>query len=240
MEDQLKRFLSVSSEYGRGDGSGYGSGYGNGYGRGYGSENGRGYGSGDGSGDGGGYGSGYGSEDGSGYGRGDGRGYGRGHGSGDGSGIKSYNGKPVYVIDGVQTMIDQVRGNVAKGKIVNADLTTTPCWIAKQDGRFAHGATLREARESLLEKLFDDMPEAERLSAFVQAHEPGKLYPNTDYFSWHHRLTGSCEMGRRQFARDHGIDVEHGSMTPEAFIRLTVTSFGGSTIAKLREFYPDT
>lgn len=208
MEDELKRFLSVSRGDGRGDGSGSGSGYGSGSG------------SGDGSGDGSGYGSGY--------------------GSGDGSGVESFNGRTVYRIDGVRTLIDQVRGNVAKGRILNEDLTTMPCWIVKQDDHFAHGATLHEAQEAALSKAFDDMPEAERLAAFVQAHAPGKPYPNTDYFSWHHRLTGSCEMGRRQFASVHGIDVEHGSMTPEAFIRLTEHSYGGSTIAKLRDSYPAT
>ena len=83
------------------------------------------------------------------------------------------------------------------------------------------------------------MPEADRIAAFVQAHKPGQVYPNPDFFSWHHRLTGSCEMGRKQFARDHEIDVEHGSMTPEAFIRLTESAYGSSTIRKLKEFYPE-
>ena len=44
-------------------------------------------------------------------------------------------------------------------------------------------------------------------------------------------------MGRRQFARDHEIDVEHGSMTPEDFIRLTESAYGGSTIRKLKPLY---
>lgn len=149
----------------------------------------------------------------------------------------SFDGRAVYQIDGVATLIDHVRGNVARGEILNGDLTLTPCFVVKQDDKFAHGKTLHEAREALLEKLFDDMPETERLDAFRTAHEPGKVYPNTDFFSWHHRLTGSCEMGRRQFARDHGIDVENGSMTPEDFIRLTENAYGGSTVRKLRQLY---
>ena len=44
-------------------------------------------------------------------------------------------------------------------------------------------------------------------------------------------------MGRWQFARDHGIDVERGSMTPEDFIRLTENAYGGSTIRKLKPLY---
>lgn len=86
-----------------------------------------------GSGYGDGYGSGYGS--GSGYGYGDGDGY----GSGSGSGIKKYDGEDVHMIDGVQTIITAVHGNIAKGTILQKDLTLTPCFMAKVDGFFAHG-----------------------------------------------------------------------------------------------------
>ena len=166
-------------------------------------------------------------------------GYGYGYGYGDGDGITKYDGRAVYQIDGVATLISHVRRDMARGAILNGDLTLTPCYIVKQEDRFAHGRTLREAREALLEKLFDDMPESERIDAFVKAHKPGAVYPNADFFSWHHRLTGSCEMGRRQFARDHSIDVDRGSMTPEAFITLTRNAYGGSIIRKLQEFYPE-
>ena len=167
---------------------------------------------------------------------GDGSGNGSGDGSGDG--ITQFNGEPVYRIDGVPTIIRRLHGDsVARGCILNSDLTLTPCYVVKQIDKFAHGETLHAAREALLEKLFDDMPEADRLAAFVEAHTAGRVYPNTDFFAWHHRLTGSCEMGRKQFAADHGIDVEHGSMTPEAFIHLTENAYGSSTIRKLKPYY---
>ena len=229
MEDVIKAFLSIRDGYGSGDGSGYGSGDGSGYGSGYGSGSGSGSGSGYGYGDGSGYG----------YGDGSGDGDGSGYGSGDGSGIIEYDGRAVYLIDGLPTLITHVRGDIARGSVLNGDLTLRPCYIVKQEDRFAHGETLHKAREALLEKLFDDMPEGERIEAFVKAHKPGAVYPNADFFSWHHRLTGSCEMGRRQFARDHAIDVEHGSMTPEAFIALTIGAYGGSTIRKLQEYYQE-
>lgn len=87
-----------------------------------------------GSGSGYGYGDGYGY--GSGYGYGGGYGYGSGDGSGDGSGIKSFNGEQIYRIEGVNTLIHSVRGNIAHGAILNGDLTLTPCYIVKQDGFF--------------------------------------------------------------------------------------------------------
>ena len=191
-------------------------------------------------GDGSGFGSGSGYGDGSGYGSGFGSGSGSGDGSGDGSGfgkgIVQINGHRVYYIDGIPTIIDHARGGVAKGKILRSDLTFATCFIVKQDGVFAHGDTLREAMDALRDKLFEDMPEEERIASFVAEHKPGVPYPNTDLFDWHHRLTGSCEAGRRAFVSDHGIDMD-GKTTPEDFIRLTKNAYGGSVIKKLGRHY---
>lgn len=209
LDDKVKAFLSVTS------GSGYGSGSGSGSGDGYG----------DGSGDG----SGYGSDDGS----GDGSGSGYGYGSGDGYGIKNFNGEAVYKIDGVNTLIRSVRGNTAHGAILNGDLTLTPCYIVKQDNVFAHGETLREAMEALRDKLFEDMPEDERIDTFLRETDREKAYPTQYFYDWHHRLTGSCDMGRKQFARDHGVDLEHGMMTLTEFLELTKDAYGGDVIRKV-------
>ena len=211
LDDKIKAFLSVNYGYGSGDGYGYG------YGSGYGSGDGSGYGDGDGSGDG----------------DGDGSGYGYGDGYGDGSGIKSFNGEPVHRIDGVNTLIRSVRGNTAHGVIVNADLTLTPCYIVKQDNVFAHGETLRKAMEALRDKLFEDMPEEERIAMFLSETDRGKTYPTQYFYDWHHRLTGSCDMGRKQFARDHGVDLDHGMMTLTEFLELTKGAYGGDVIRKV-------
>ena len=255
LDDKIKAFLSVNSGYGYGsgygdgsgdgsgdgDGSGYGSGYGDGsgYGSGYGDGSGSGYGSGYGdgsgygSGDGSGYGSGSGYGYGSGYGDGSGDGYGSGSGSGYGDGIKSFNGERVYRVDGVSTLIRSVRGNTAHGAIVNNDLTIMPCYIVKQDNVFAHGETLREAMEALRDKLFEDMPEDERIDTFLRETDREKAYPTQYFYDWHHLLTGSCDMGRKQFARDHGVDLKHGMMTLTKFLELTKDAYGGDVIRKV-------
>ena len=186
--------------------------------------------SGDGYGSGPGYGSGYG--DGDGDGSGDGSGYGSGDGYGDG--LKSINGKKVYLVDGIATTISHIHGNTAKGTIVNNDLTETPCYIVKEGRYFAHGETLAEANAALQDKLFDEMPAEERIAAFWECHKKGIKYPTKDFFEWHHKLTGSCLMGRQQFAKDHDIDLE-GEMTVEEFIALTKNSFGGEIIKRLEE-----
>ena len=167
------------------------------------------------------------------YGYGYGYGSGSGDGSGYGDGIKSFNGEPVYRIDGVNTLIHSVRGNTAHGAILNGDLTLTPCYIVKQDNVFAHGETLRGAMEALREKLFEDMPEEERIAMFLSETDRGKTYPTQYFYDWHHRLTGSCDMGRKQFARDHGVDLEHGMMTLTEFLELTKDAYGGDVIRKV-------
>lgn len=212
---------------GDGDGSGDGSGYGDGDGSGYGGGDGDGYG----------YGSGSGYGDGSGDGSGDGDGYGYGYGSGDGSGygIKSFCGEPVHMVDGVATIIRVVRGNIARGLILNGDLTTSPCYVAKQDDVFAHGRSLREAMEALRDKLFEDIPEDERISAFLAETERGKKYPARYFYDWHHRLTGSCDMGRAAFARDHGIDVDTYELDLDEFLQLTRAAYGGDVIRRVIE-----
>ena len=207
-----------------GDGSGYnnGDGYGNGYGYGYG--DGTGYCDGYCDGNGYGYGDGY----------GDGTGYCDGDGNGNGDGIKSFNGKKVYIIDGVQTIIKSVRGNVAKGFILQDDLTLKPCFIVKENNLFAHGNTLHDAFTALQEKLYDESTEEERISKFKEHfNDFSKKYPASDLFVWHHTLTGSCKAGREAFCRDHGIDVNKDSFTVYEFIELTKNAYKGEIINKL-------
>ena len=229
--EEIKILEFISS--GDGDGGGYGGGYGYSGCDGCGDRGGY---------DGGGYGDGYGYGCGGGY--GDGYGYsgcdgcgdrgGYGYGYGGGSGLKSINGKKVYIVDGTATTISHIHGNVAKGTIVNSDLTETPCYIVKEGRYFAHGNSLAEANAALQDKLFEEMPAEERIAEFWKCHKKGVKYPTKDFFEWHHKLTGSCLMGRQQFAKDHDVDLE-GEMTVEEFIALTKNAFGGEIIKRLEE-----
>ena len=239
--EKIKEFLAVNSGSGYGDGyDGSGDGDGDGYGFGSG-----GYGCGDGSGSGFGFGRGYGFGSG-GYGCGDGSGYGSGGGSGYGFGsdgsqqqhIKAFCGKAVHQIDGIPTIIDRVHGNIAQGRILHRDLTTQKCYIVRNDRYFAHGDTVREAMTALTDKLFDGMPEEDRIAEFIKAHKWGEKYSTVDFYDWHHKLTGSCDMGRREFAASHGFKVtEDELLTVEEFIKLTGNSYGSGVIRKLEEAY---
>lgn len=244
LKERIREFLST------GDGRVGGFGYGNGFGRGSGNITGDGYGgddifgygycvgSGYGSGIGSGQGSGRCSGRGSGYGSGQGSYFGAGQGRGQCDGIAVFEGRTVHDVDGVQTIITAANAGFAKGYILSSNLTLTPCYIAKGGGRFAHGATLNKAVAALQGKLFQDMPEEERIAAFIEAH-PDKhaKIPARDLWVWHNRLTGSCEMGRNQFAADRGIDIDKDEFTPLEFCEMCKGSYGGDVIRRLEEAY---
>ena len=165
---------------------------------------------------------------------GDGFGGGSGDGDGDGDGIQAISKCSVYQIDGVPTILNHIHGNIAEGFILQSDLTLTPCYVVKENGMFAHGATIHEAFGALQEKLYDDRTEEERLAAFKE-HFPdfGKKYPAKELFTWHHVLTGSCKAGRLAFCLDKGINLEKDTYSVVEFIRLTKDAYGGEMIRKL-------
>ena len=213
LEEKIKEFLSNGDGYGNGNGYGYGYGYGNGDGNGCG------------------------------YGYGSGCGYGNGSGYGDGNGcrngykdVSKYNGHRVYKIDGLPTIITFIKNDFAKGFVFNRDMTLMPCYVAKFEGAFAHGKTIKEAYEALQEKLLENMPVKERIEKFLKEFKIGVKYPNKKFFEWHHILTGSCLFGRQQFCENRGIDLD-GEMTVERFIELTQNDYGGEVIRKLKESY---
>ena len=220
MEDVINRFLSVSSGDGSGDGSGYGYGDGSGYGYGYG------------------YGDGYGDGDGDGDGYGYGYGYGSGSGHGSGHGIAKYNGRRVYMIDGVHTLIDSVHGNYALGHIILNDLSLQPCFIAKVGNYFAHGDSPRHAFADAKSKYDSNKPIEERIEDFIKQYPMlDSVAEHSDLYRWHNVLTGSCTFGRDAFAKEHGLDKNVGTMTVRGFIELTRNAYGGDVIRRLEASY---
>ena len=172
-----------------------------------------------------------------GHGYGNGCGYGArtGYGDGSGKGLISFNGFRVKYVDRMATIIKQVKGNLAKGFIINADLTTENCYVVKSGSLFAHGRTLEEVRKALQDKIFDDMDVDEKINLFLEKFNMTDEYPAKDFYEWHHVLTGSCEMGRNAFVKNHGIDLENDKYTVREFIDLTKDDYGGDVIKSLEE-----
>ena len=224
--EEVQGFLSIQQS-GSGSGSGDGDGYGYGYGYGDGSGSGYGYGDGYGYGYGYGDGDGYGDGSGSGYGYGDGYGYGYGYGDGD---IKALNGNIVDYIDNVPTIITQVRGNIACGYIAKEDLTLDACYIAKVGNSFAHGKTLKDAIADAEAKEMERLPIEERIGKFQEVFGTfDTQHKGKEFYDWHHILTGSCRMGRDEFCKAHGIDLEK-KYTVRYFLDITKDSYGGDVI----------
>lgn len=230
LENKIKKFLTIDKGFGYG--FGFGCGFSNFYGNGDGSGMGCGCGASDKTGSGDGCGSGY--SDCSGDGSG-GNSYGSSNHYGDG--IKAINGNKVYMIDNTLTIFKSIHGNVAKGYILQSDWQLKPCFIVKENNKFAHGHTLRDTFISLQEKLYDDSTEEERIEAFKKKFpEYDVKYDNVDLFTYHHVLTGSCRIGREAFVLDRGLSLD-GKTSIREFVELTKNAYGGDIIKKLPEAY---
>ena len=179
--------------------------------------------------------SGYSSASGSGYGSGYGSGDGDGDGYGSGDGVKEFNGRKVYKIDRLSTLIYTVRGNVAKGAVLRSDMTLKDCWIARRGNFFAHGDTLHEAVEAVEAKWRENRPLNERIAEFMKTH-PALDEEYGDLFEWHHVLTGSCEFGRRQWCEEHGYKPTD-SITLRTFLTETAGAYGGDVIGMVAKEY---
>ena len=230
LEEQIKKFLEIkSSGCGSGSGSGSGDGYADGSGYGSGVDESFIYGRASSYGDGSGSGDGYGSDSGDGY------CYVNSYNDGYGLfKIKSVNKNKIYDIDGIPTILFNIKGNVAKGEIVQKDLSFKKCFIVRNENYFAHGETLKEANESLIEKIFENIDVEEKIEIFIKEFDLKKKYPAEKFYEWHKKLTGSCKMGRDNFMKNHEIKMTD-KFTVEEFIKLTENDFGSEIIKQLKD-----
>ena len=208
----VAEFLAIS------DGSGDGYGYGYGIGSGCGNAIGNGKGTG-------------GSCDGYGGGKGTGTG---GCGDGYGGGITAFCGDVVIPVDGLDTIITSVRGNIAKGYILRSDLTLAPTFIARVGDSFAHGATIREAVYDATNKHLDNMPDEARIDEFLRRCPPNESHSGHDLLAGYRMLTGACKQGCDEFIRSRSIDLD-SQMTLAEFCKLTRDQYGGDIVRLLED-----
>ena len=242
LEYKIKEFLAISDsrnfEHGDGSGSGPGFGFcdgsGDGSGYGFGDCDGNGFGFGSGSGFGHGLSDGLGL--GSGYGRGFGSGNGcdRGYGLGRGFGIEKFNNKQVYAVDGIPTILTHIKNNVAKGFILNKDLTLDKCYVVKRQDLFVHGKTIKEAFENLRIKIFRLLNTDTKIKEFREKFNNYDKYDGDLFYEWHNLLTGSCKTGRDNFIKNHGINLKE-KYTVNEFIKICENEYGSEIIKKLKE-----
>ena len=152
------------------------------------------------------------------------------------------NNHKAFQSDDTPTIITQIFGDYEDGFSVTIhDFTSTPCYIArnKEYGFYAHGKTLREAYQSLQEKIFDTMPVEERIEKFIEHFAADKTYKGSEFFEWHHILTGSCLFGREQFIKSRHLDL-NAEYTVAQFIFLCEHEYGGEVITRLKKRYEET
>ena len=219
--EKIEEWVKVNENNGSGSGYGNGSGSGTGYDYGNGNGSGSGYGNGNGNG----YGNGNGNSSGT------GTGYGYGYGSGYGY---KYNNNIVYNIDDIRTIIRSIKGQIAKGFIINNDLTLINTFVVKSlDSKyFAHGKAVKEAFASLEEKIIADLDVDERIEMFLKDIDKNKKYPLQYFFEWHGKLTGSCLQGRESFIFNKGLTLED-EMDFNGFVEICENQYGWEVIKQL-------
>ena len=160
--------------------------------------------------------------------------------AGDGSGygyITRYIGRKVYSIDGVLTIIRSVHGMFAKAYAIRGDLQVVESYIAKGEGFFAHGDTMKEAAFALRKKILEEKSEEDRIAEFVAEFPSLECAAKGEtFYSWHHILTGSCKQGRDLFCSDRDLSLV-AYYTVSEFIKLTESAYGGEIIRKLKRHY---
>lgn len=222
---------------GCGDGYGYGDDNGNGNGDSY--SHGDGYGNGDSHGNGDSYG--YGDGDGGGYGYGNGDSYGNGDGYGNGCsnggskykcwGIGNSHFKlehPNYKVDDILCRFLHIHGDYAKVLMLdmyNSELCKI-AYIAKEEGAFAHGETLKEARESLLYKLSD------RDTSPYKDWKLSDVKTKKELIKAYRAITGACEFGTRHFCES--VRLPNKTTVAKA-IELTKGQYGNETFRNFFE-----
>ena len=140
------------------------------------------------------------------------------------------------MIDDTPTLIYHIRGQIAVGAILQDDLTLKDCYIAKMGNFYAHGETAKQAIADAQKKYDKNRPLNERIASFIAKFPLGVPAPASEFFEWHHILTGSCQMGRGNFCRQHDIKMDD-MYTPEEFIKITANAYGGEIIKQLKDAY---
>lgn len=183
-------------------------------------------------------GSGSGSGAGDGAGSADGSGDGYSYGADYGGKILSFSGKRVHYIDDMPCVFNSVHDTWACISIIDKkDCSLLTAFVAKGNGFFAHGETIKKAFSALQSKLFASMDIEDKKQEFFKKFPVlFNVYKTQDFFVWHNIITGSCEFGRTQFADEKNIDL-NGQMSLADFFTLTRDEYRSDIIKALEAMY---
>ena len=129
----------------------------------------------------------------------------------------------VQIIDDIKTIILNRKKNVIKGIFLDS---LAPCFVVEKDGIYSHGATLKEAKDSLIYKISNrdtSMYEDYTLDTIVTFEEAIKMY---------RVITGACEAGTRNFVQS--LAKRKKKYTVQEIITATKGQYGSDTF---KEFF---
>ena len=138
---------------------------------------------------------------------------------------KSFLASGYIFADGILAQIISRRGSVYK--VVICGERESSFVIANGDGNYSHGATIKEARDSLIYKLQSrDLTEFEgwTLKTCVSLADAVKAYRS---------ITGACEAGVRGFCERHG--KMPAKLTVSKIVEMTKGKYGNEQFEKFFE-----
>lgn len=101
-----------------------------------------------------------------------------------------YQGKPHIIADGIVSEVLSQKGNVFKVRNLGEDRDS---WLIKGGNVYSHGATLQEARDSLVYKI------SNRDTTEYEDYKPSDIVTRETAIKMYRCITGACEGGVRGF-----------------------------------------
>lgn len=136
----------------------------------------------------------------------------------------------MVIIDGIMCEVLAEKGQLAKVKLWPDGFV---CYVAEYNGVIAHGRDPHNAFQNAENKYYARRSVESRIADCIKLckEKSGKL-PGKEWFKQHGYLTGSCEIGRRQFLKTHPeIDLEK-EYTVAEFVDTTKDEYSGDIIKR--------
>ena len=135
-----------------------------------------------------------------------------------------WRNKEYIKVDGIFTRIISERGKVMKVKrIARKEIEYL---VTDGEGRWAHGATLKEAKESLIYKITD------RDCSKYKAWTKETIVAHAEAIEAYRVITGACALGTRHFCESVLGDQRKEKYSIAEVIQLTKGQYGAETFAR--------
>ena len=132
-----------------------------------------------------------------------------------------WRNKEYIKVDGIFTRIISERGNVMRvQRIAHKEVEYL---VTDGDGRLAHGATLKEAKESLIYKI------ADRDSSKYKEWKKDTIVTHAEAIEAYRVITGACALGTRHFCESVLCENKKDKYTIAEVIELTKGLYGAET-----------